>query len=81
MKPRPLILLLLFLLLIVGFFYYFNEKSNALQHDKQIIDAVHLPHINPLFEKADAAKYTQDYPKANRLFQELLSKKLNAVDS
>jgi hypothetical protein len=42
---------------------------------------VHTPHLNPLFEKADKAKYNQDYTKADVEFKQLLKSKLTTADS
>ncbi len=78
---KPLIILLFTIVAIGSSLYYFNQKKQTTLFDAHIIDTVHTPHINPLFEKADAAKYDQDYPKAKQLFQALLSKKLSAADS
>jgi tetratricopeptide (TPR) repeat protein len=61
--------------------YYFHQKATSLFADKQIIDAVHTPHLNPLFENADKAKYNQDYPKAAIEFEQLLKTKLTTADS
>jgi CHAT domain-containing protein len=79
MKQRSIQHLLFFLILIVCQFNCFKDTS--LLNDKQIVDAVHVPHINPLFKEADAAKYAQDYKKADRVFRDLLNQKLTAVDS
>ena len=81
MKRFPIALLVLLLLLIIGSFYYFNSKKYALLSDTQIIDAVHMPQMNTLFEKADAAKYAQDYKKADSEFRQLLKRKLMTADS
>lgn len=81
MKRFPIALLVLLLFLIIGSFYYFNSKKYALLSDSQIIDAVHMPQMNTLFEKADAAKYAQDYKKADSEFRQLLKGKLMTADS
>lgn len=81
MKRHPIVLLVLLLFLIIGGFYYFNSKKNTLLSDTQIIDAVHMPQMNTLFEKADAAKYAQDYKKADSEFRQLLKGKLTTADS
>ncbi len=64
-----------------SFAYYFHQKNTSLFSDLQIIDAVHTPHLNPLFEKADEAKYNQDYLKAEFEFKQLLKAKLTTADS
>jgi CHAT domain-containing protein len=79
MKQRSIVHFLFFFVLIVCQFNCFKDTS--LLNDKQIVDAVHVPHINPLFKEADAAKYAQDYKKADRVFRDLLIQKLTAVDS
>lgn len=81
MKRLPIVLLVLLLFLIIGSFYYFNSKKDALLSDTQIIDAVHMPQMNTLFEKADEAKYAQDYKKADSEFRVLLKGKLTTADS
>ena len=81
MKRLPIVLLVLLLFLIIGSCYYFNSKKYALLSDTQIIDAVHMPQMNTLFEKADEAKYAQDYKKADSEFRELLKGKLTTADS
>ena len=74
MKRLPIVLLVLLLFLIIGSFYYIKSKKYALLSDTQIVDAVHMPQMNTLFEKADAAKYAQDYKKADSEFRQLLNK-------
>ncbi len=69
------------LLLILACFYYFTQKKDSLLLDRQIVDAVHIPKVNSLFEKADAAKYAQDYRNADTEFKNLLKKSLSAADS
>ncbi len=81
MNQRSIVLFLILILVIIGSFYYYNQKSISLLSDKQLLDAVHIPHINPLFEKADLAKYNQDYKKADIEFRGLLKGKLSSADS
>jgi hypothetical protein len=79
MKQRSIIHFLFFFVFIVCQFNCFKDTS--LLNDKQILDAVHVPHFNPLFKEADGSKYAQDYRKANLLFRDLLNQKLTTLDS
>ena len=81
MKQFSIVLLALLLFLIVGSFYYFKGKNQTLLSDNQIIDAIHIPKINTLFEEADSAKYAQDYIKADSEFRQLLKGKITTADS
>ena len=81
MKRHFTVLLFLMLFLMVGSFFYFKSKNQTILPDTQIIDAIHIPKMNPLFEKADAAKYAQDYKKADIEFRQLLKEKLTKADS
>ncbi len=81
MMQRYIALLSILVLMIFGFSYYKNIKSQTALFDKQVVDAIHTPQINPLFEKADAYKYAQDYRNANNEFKNVLKKQLSAADS
>ena len=81
MKSRYFTLTSLFTLLIICILYYKNQNTHSQLFDIQVVDAIHTPKINSFFEKADAAKYAQDYRKADNEFRHLLSKKLSVADS
>ncbi len=81
MNQRFLTVLIGVLLLIGGSTYYLYQKDQSALFDQAVMDAVHTPTIHPLFQEADAAKYAQDYQKADLVFQQLLNKPLSSVDS
>ncbi len=81
MMLRYIALLSTLALMIFGFSYYKNIKSQTALFDKQVVDAVHTPQMNSLFEKADAYKYAQDYRNANNEFKNVLKKQLSTADS
>ncbi len=62
-------------------FLIFCESKESPLFLPEIIDYPHQLHINALFEKADAAKYAQDYKKADAEFNRLLNEKLSTADS
>lgn len=78
MKRSFYILLFFF---IGGGLCYFYQNQQTLDVNHQLLDQVHLPTINPLFEAADVAKYAQDYRQAEKSFLELLEMPLSIKDS
>jgi uncharacterized protein YxeA len=52
---KPLMIILFTIVMIGSSWYYFYQKKQTALFDAHLIDAVHVPHFNPLFEKADAA--------------------------
>jgi CHAT domain-containing protein len=75
MQTKTLLTTFCLLLCLFSSYFFIFKQDKAFSYP-ELIDYTHKKGVNRLFEKADALKYAQDYPKAAKAFESLLNKSL-----